>query len=85
MHRLSFTSEKVWDCYIFSLAKTGKSASLIMIYYDIYHDDLFSEISLNPNLGVCGGGGNFTPLPSWFSLNNSKKVKAVTLEFCSIQ
>ena len=23
--------------------------------------------------------------PSWFFLNNSKKVKAVTLEFCSIQ
>ena len=34
----------------------------------------------NPNLG----GGNFTPL-SWFSLSNSKTVKAVTLEFCSIQ
>ena len=28
--------------------------------------------------------GNF-PLPSWFSLNNSKTAKAVTLEFCSIQ
>ena len=27
--------------------------------------------------------GNFTP--SWFSLNNSKTVRAVTLEFCSIQ
>ena len=39
----------------------------------------------NPNLGGGeGGGGNFTP-PSWFSLNNSKTVKAVTLEFCSIQ
>ena len=37
---------------------------------------------VNPNLG--GGGGNFTP-PSWFSLNNSKMVKAVTLEFHSIQ
>ena len=64
MHRLSFISEKVWDCYIFSLAKTGKSASLIMIYYDIYHDDLFSEISLNPNLGVCGGGGGVILPPS---------------------
>ena len=28
----------------------------------------------NPNLG--GGGGN---PPNWFSLNNSKTVKAVTL------
>ena len=40
----------------------------------------------NPNLG--GGGGNFTPLPcpySWFFLNNSKTIKAVTSEFCSIQ
>ena len=44
MHRLSFTSEKVWDRYNFSVAKTGKSASLIMIYYDIYHDDLFSSL-----------------------------------------
>ena len=26
-----------------------------------------------------------TPPPSWFSLNNSKTVKAVTLEFRSIQ
>ena len=30
-----------------------------------------------------GGMGNFTP--SWFSLNNSKTVKVVTLEFCNIQ
>ena len=29
------------------------------------------------------GGSSFAP--SWFSLNNSKTVKAVTLEFCSIQ
>ena len=40
---------------------------------------------LNPNLGRREGkGGNFIP-PSWISLNNSKTVKAVTLEFCSIQ
>ena len=36
-----------------------------------------------------GGGGEITspthPLPSWFSLNNSKTVRAVTLEFGSIQ
>ena len=32
-----------------------------------------------------GVGGNFTPPPSWFSLNNSKMVKALTLEFCNIQ
>ena len=33
------------------------------------------------------GGGSFTPRPptSWFSLNNSKMVKAVTLESCSIE
>ena len=35
-----------------------------------------------PSLGV-GGGGNFTP--GWFSLNNSKMVKAVILGFCCIQ
>ena len=34
---------------------------------------------------VCVEGvGNLLP-PSWFSLNNSKMVKAVTLEFCCIQ
>ena len=27
----------------------------------------------------------FYPSPRWFSLNNSKTVNAVTLEFCSIQ
>ena len=31
-----------------------------------------------------GGGGNPPPPPCWFSLNNSKTVKAVTLAFCSI-
>ena len=31
------------------------------------------------------GGGNFTPTPAWFSLNNSEKVKAVTPAFCIIQ
>ena len=41
--------------------------------------------AVNPNLG---GGAKFyppPPLPSWFSLNNSKTIKAVTLEFCSIE
>ena len=47
----------------------------------------------NPNLGGewWGGGGGkgggvgvILP-PSWFSLHNSETVKAVTLEFCSIQ
>ena len=33
---------------------------------------------------VWGSGGILTT-SSWFSLNNSKTVKAVTLEFCSIQ
>ena len=42
------------------------------------------NLHLNPNLD--GGGGNFNATPrSWFSLNNSKTVKAVTLEFCIIQ
>ena len=31
-----------------------------------------------------GGGGVILPL-SWFSLNNSRTVKAVTLDVCSIQ
>ena len=29
-------------------------------------------------------GGNFTQPSCWFSLNNSKTVKAVALTFCSI-
>ena len=37
---------------------------------------------INPNLGVWGGV--ILP-PIWFSLNNSKMVKVVTLEFCNIQ
>ena len=44
----------------------------------------FSCFGFNHNLGVWGGGGNFT-LPSWFSLNNSKTVRVVTLEFYSFQ
>ena len=44
---------------------------------------LKSEI-FNPNLGVRGGGGGWGVF-FWFSLNNAKTVKAVTLEFCSIQ
>ena len=34
---------------------------------------------------VLGEWGNPPPLPSWFSLNNSKTVKTVTLNFHSIQ
>ena len=41
------------------------------------------KISFNSNLQ--GEGGNLTPPPSWLSLSNSRTVKAVTLEFCSIQ
>ena len=37
--------------------------------------------SINPNLGE----GVILPPPSWFALNNSKAVRAVTLESCSIQ
>ena len=35
---------------------------------------------------VCreGEGGNFTPTPRWFSLNNSETVKSATLAFDSI-
>ena len=33
----------------------------------------------NPNLGE--KGGFYPPPPSWFSLNNSKTVKVVILEF----
>ena len=45
---------------------------------------LISEIveRLNPNFF---GGGVILPPPSWFSLNNSKTVKAITMEICSIQ
>ena len=46
---------------------------------------LILVVSFNPNLVRRGEGGrNFTP-SSWFSLNNSETVKAVTLTFCSIQ
>ena len=38
--------------------------------------------SINPNLGVIKDAEDFRP-SSWFSLNNSETVKAVTLEFCS--
>ena len=46
---------------------------------------LVTTTVLNLNLGVCGGCNFTTPPPSWFSLNNSKTVRAVTLECCSIQ
>ena len=38
--------------------------------------------SINPNLGVIRDAKDFIP-SSWFSLNNSETVKAVTLGFCS--
>ena len=40
-----------------------------------------SKPCIDPNLE--GEGGTFTPC--WFSLNNSKMVKATTLALCSIQ
>ena len=47
-----------------------------------------TKFKLNPNVGGGmrrrGGGEGGYP-PSWFSLNNSETVKAVTLAFCSIQ
>ena len=44
-----------------------------------------SKSSINPSLGGWGRGVILPPSPSWFSLNNSKTVKVVTLEFCDIQ
>ena len=44
-----------------------------------------TKLGFNPNPGRKGRGGGFYLPPSWFSFNNSKTVKAVTLEICSIQ
>ena len=45
------------------------------------HEEISDDLQINnPNLG----GGNLTP-PYWFSFNNSKTVKAVSLAFCNIQ
>ena len=51
----------------------------------IGHDKVnLKEINdFNPNLG--GGSGGVILPPCWFSLNNSKTVKAVTLAFYSIE
>ena len=51
----------------------------------IGHDKVnLKEINdFNPNLG--GGSGGVILPPCWFSLNNSKMVKAVTLAFYSIE
>ena len=43
----------------------------------------FQPNKLSITLIWVGVGGGVNP-PSWFSLNNSKTVEAVTLEFCSI-
>ena len=66
--------------------KASKAAK-IKIYVNFYFNINFLTL-----IWVCvcvcvggGVGGNFIPPPSWFSLNNSRTVKAVTLEFCSIQ
>ena len=56
-----------------SRAKSGH------LHYSKKH--IWSFQFINPNLG----GGLFYSPPSWFSLNNSRTVKALTLEFCSIQ
>ena len=42
------------------------------------------QLLVKPDLGE-GSRGNFNPLPCWFSFNNSEKLNAVTLAFCSIQ
>ena len=48
----------------------------------LYIFDFLSVIALTL---IWVEGGNFTHPPSWFSLSNSKMVKAVTLKFCNIQ
>ena len=57
------------------------------VIFDLKINEILNKsercISINPNLGG-GGEVKFYPL-SWFSLNNSEMVQAVTLEFCSIQ
>ena len=59
-----------------SHTKLGLSTSNSM--YTVYFN--YTSRSFNPTLD---GGGHFTT-PSWFSLNSSRTVKAITLEFCSI-
>ena len=55
--------------------------SKIMICHDTVN--LKETNDFNPNLG--GGGGGVILPTCWFSLNNSEKVKALTLAFCSVE
>ena len=55
-----------------TIIRTGIACKKIPLYKSIEF-----SMAFNPNLG--GGQGSFTPSPSWFSLNNSKTVKAVAL------
>ena len=56
---------------------------ILYIYIYVYIYIYIYIISYSLTLIWVGKGGNFTSC--WFFLNNSKTVKAVTLEFCSIQ
>ena len=61
-----------------TIIRTGIACKKIPLYKSIEF-----SMAFNPNLGR-GGGGSFTRPHSWFSLNNSKTVKAVALDFGSI-
>ena len=50
---------------------------------DLRHNK--KSMSVNPNLFVCVRTRVCVCASNWLSLNNSKTIKVVTLEFCSIQ
>ena len=67
------------------LGTSKETGGMKWVNYDWYEGYVIQYLYwFNPNLE---GGGVIlpSPPPSWFFLNNSKTVKAVTLEFCSIQ
>ena len=49
---------------------------VIKKFASIHRKTPVSESLINPNLGGGRGGGNSTPPPRWFSLNNSGTLKA---------
>ena len=77
---LHFNSKRLFTfaALLFSSSSLGTIPETAIIF------PFFFKGILNPNPG--GGGGVILPLPpSWFSLNNSKTVIAVTLKYCSVQ
>ena len=52
------------------------SADIVSLYCSISHDAGLEDLTL---IWVVVGG-NFTPRPCWFSLNNSEMVTALTLQ-----